>query len=190
MEPIRVEHVYKSFSENAVLSDFSAEFPAGTFTAVMGRSGGGKTTLLNLILGFLTPDEGRITGVPEKIAAVFQEDRLCEDFSVRTNIRMAVPGDVTEDEILTVLRKLRMEEAAEQKVKELSGGMKRRVAIARAVLAKSDLLILDEPLKGLDEDTKKEAMKLLKKEKKTVIMVTHDRAEAEALGDRILTVGA
>lgn len=184
LNSINISNLSKSFGEKTVLSNLSLSFPYGSTTCIMGKSGCGKTTLLNIILGTEKPDSGTVTGVPEKISAVFQEDRLCEDFSVLTNIRMA--SGKNEEEILSCLSGLMLEESAGTKVRELSGGMKRRVAIARALLSEHDLLIMDEPFKGLDPETRKKTAALVREAAGTVIAVTHDEADAELLNAEII----
>lgn len=186
MNDIVLKNVSKSFGENEVLKDLSLTFPAGKVTALMGASGTGKTTTLSLLLRLIAPDAGTITGLPEKEAAVFQEDRLFEDFSVLSNLT-AVTGQ-TEDVIRKGLESLGLSDAANEKAKVLSGGMKRRVAILRALLSDYELLILDEPFKGLDEALRKTTAEYLlqKNAGRTVVMVTHDPAEAELLGADII----
>lgn len=181
---ILVSHLSKSFGEKKVLDDLSLSFPYGKITCIMGKSGCGKTTLLNILLGIEKQDSGTVTGIPKKVSAVFQEDRLCEDFKVITNIKMATGRP--ENEILSCLSGLMMKESANTKVKELSGGMKRRVAIARALLSEHDLLIMDEPMKGLDTETRKKTASLIRETAGTMIIVTHDEAEAELLGAGII----
>lgn len=188
MMNLKVKGVYKSFGEKRVLVDFSVVFPVGTVSCVMGPSGCGKTTLLNLILGLERADSGAIEGVPERIAAVFQEERLCEDFSAVTNVRIVTGKKVPEDEIEQCLEAFGLSGSTRVPVRELSGGMKRRAAIARAVLAEGELLILDEPFKGLDEATRQTVADEMKRRAagKTVIMVTHDAAEAAMMGAGII----
>ncbi|MCQ2400832.1 MAG: ATP-binding cassette domain-containing protein [Lachnospiraceae bacterium] len=181
---ILVSHLSKSFGEKKVLDDLSLSFPYEKITCIMGKSGCGKTTLLNILLGIEKQDSGTVTGIPKKVSAVFQEDRLCEDFKVITNIKMATGRP--ENEILSCLSGLMMKESANTKVKELSGGMKRRVAIARALLSEHDLLIMDEPMKGLDTETRKKTASLIRETAGTMIIVTHDEAEAELLGAGII----
>lgn len=185
---IILEHVWKSFDEKRVLRDISCRFPEGKTTCLMGPSGSGKTTLLNILAGLTVPDGGSISGVPEKISMVFQEDRLCEDFSVLANTTMAVPKK--EKEALRLLAALGLENELSTPVRNLSGGMKRRVAIARALLYEGDLLLLDEAFKGLDPETKEKVMQAVGRETKgkTVISVTHDEQEALDFGDSILKI--
>ncbi|MBE6038644.1 MAG: ABC transporter ATP-binding protein [Anaerofustis stercorihominis] len=185
MGNIILKNIYKSFGEKEVLKDFSAEFPAGECSGIMGKSGCGKSTMLNIIMSVLPQDKGDVLNVPEKIAAVFQEDRLCEDFSAYTNIRLVCPKEKKE-EIISAFERLGLGESIHKKVKELSGGMKRRVAIIRAVLSDWDLLIMDEPYKGLDEKTRKDVIDFVvgKTRGKTVIMVTHDEEDIKDMNGR------
>ncbi|MBR4279021.1 MAG: ATP-binding cassette domain-containing protein, partial [Clostridia bacterium] len=106
---IIVKDLHKSFGEKKVLDGFNASFEIGKVTCVMGESGGGKTTLLNLIMGLLKPDAGEISGVPNKISAVFQEDRLCEPYSAVRNVLAVTGHSVAEDDIVALLRELRLE---------------------------------------------------------------------------------
>ena len=166
----------------------SFEVCRGEFLSLLGPSGCGKTTLLRIISGLTEKDSGTITGVPERISYVFQEDRLCEDFSCVSNI-MAVTGrHLKKEEIRNHLKEIGLEESMDKSVKELSGGMKRRVAIARAVCYESELLILDEPFKGLDFSLKQTVMDYIKKYSsgRTVICVTHDLQEAEYMGGTVI----
>ena len=187
MEDILVRALCKQFEGKTVLRDFSASFAAGQTTCVMGRSGCGKTTLLNILMGFLAPDAGQITGIPPCLSAVFQEDRLLDGFCARTNISFVCP-QLSAQEIDRHLAAVGLTMDAAQPVSELSGGMRRRVAIVRAVLANGDLLLLDEPFKGLDESTRAMVAEYLRTETagRTVIMVTHDPDEVALMGGRLL----
>lgn len=180
MKDIKVRNLSKSFGEKRVLSDFSATFPAGAATCVMGPSGCGKTTLLHILLGLEHADGGAIEGLPPRISAVFQEERLCEDFSAVTNVRLVTGRTVPDAEIESCLAAFGLAGSTRVPVRALSGGMKRRVAIARAVLAGGELLVLDEPFKGLDEGTRRLVADEVKRRTagRTVVMVTHDPAEA------------
>lgn len=150
----------------------------------MGRSGGGKTTLIKLLMGLEKPTEGSIEGLfGKKLSAVFQEDRLCENLSAAANIRLVCRNHVSDEELKSAFQRVCLNEVWRKPVRELSGGMRRRVAILRALFAEYDFLILDEPLKGLDEETKqKTAVYILEKTQgKTVLVVTHDEEEAKLL---------
>ena len=185
---IAVKNVYKSYGDKKVLTDVSAVFPAGRCTCIMAESGKGKTTLLRLIMGLEEPDSGSITGVPERISVVFQEDRLCEEFSIAANIRMVLSRDtdMSDDDIRRLMSELAMDEDINTPVSKLSGGMKRRVAIARAMAYDSEWLILDEPFKGLDEASREKVIGTITQKRKSVIMVSHNIAEAERMNATIL----
>ena len=187
---IQVSHLCKRFGEKTVFQDFSAVFPRGETTCMMGPSGCGKTTLLSLLLGLEQPDEGEITGMEGlRKSAVFQEHRLCEDVSAAANLRLVAPH-LSRQEAEALLTGLGLGDSLRQPVGEFSGGMKRRTAILRALIAPYDVLLADEPFQGLDQDTKQLVLDYWQKQTrgKTVILVTHDLAEAEALGDHILSL--
>lgn len=185
---IIISSLYKRFGEKRVLQDFSATLQGGGITVVMGPSGCGKTTLLQILMGFVRPDKGQLTGMPHYKSAVFQEDRLCEDFSAVSNVQLACGRKVSEMEIVSHLENLDLAGSLQQPVRELSGGMRRRVAIVRAMLAPADIVFLDEPFKGLDEQTRDKVLRyvLAQTRGRTVVAVTHSRGEAEALGGTLL----
>ena len=180
---ISLNHISKSYQGQSVFSDLCLSIPKGEFTAITAPSGYGKTTLLRLLMELEKPDGGTITGLTgQKKSAVFQEDRLCENLSSLTNIRLtACKSDETH--ILTAMEQIGLYDCAKKKVSELSGGMKRRVAILRALLADYDILFLDEPFKGLDKDTKDLVIKYTGQHitGKTVIFTTHVHSEISAL---------
>ena len=188
MMDIAVNNVYKSYGDKKVLKDVSAVFPAGRCTCIMAESGKGKTTLLRLIMGLEAPDSGSITGVAERLSVVFQEDRLCGEFSIAANIRMDLnrDTDMSDDDIRRLMSELAMDEDINTPVNKLSGGMKRRVAIARAIAYDSEWLILDEPFKGLDEASREKVIGTITQKRKSVIMVSHNIAEAERMNATIL----
>ena len=155
---VTTENLSVSFGEKQVLRALSLTFPAGSCTAVMGPSGCGKTTLLRVLMGLEKTYTGCVSGVPEKRSAVFQEDRLQDFYSALMNLRLTLPG-VKSDALLRELALLGLtEDDARKPAQSLSGGMKRRVALARAMLADSDIVFLDEPFKGLDETTRARAI--------------------------------
>lgn len=187
MTDLILEHIHKRYGEKVVLRDFSTRFPAGTCTCIMGPSGCGKTTLLRLILGLEEADGGTISGRRFPMSAVFQENQLFEDFSALSNVS-AVCARGSRQEAARQLSALGLAGSLHAPVRTLSGGMKRRVAIARAVLAPGELLILDEPFTGLDRDTKAVVLDYLKAhtQGRTLILVTHDPAERDALANQVL----
>lgn len=188
MSEIVLRNLSKSYGENPVISDLNLNIKSGVTTCLMGPSGCGKTTLLRLIAGLEKPDSGEIMSEARKISYVFQEDRLSEDFSVISNIRFVVGKTMNSEDIRNLLKEFELGDVIDKPVRELSGGMKRRVAIARALSATYDLLIMDEPLKGLDEKLKQHVMEVIKNHTKgkTVIYVTHDSSEADVMGASVI----
>ena len=178
---IKVDHVSKAYGEQQILRDLCCVFPEGKTTCIRGRSGCGKTTLIRLLLGLDIPDKGKIEVISDrKISAVFQEDRLCENLSAASNIRLVCTETITDRELEEAYKAVALTEIWQKPVRELSGGMRRRVSILRALLAESDCVIMDEPLRGLDEKTRAKTIDyiLKKTEGKTLIFVTHEEKEA------------
>lgn len=180
-----IRHLYKSYGSLRVLEDFSLTIGPG-ITCIMAPSGWGKTTLLRLILGLEKPDSGTISDVPGRFAAVFQENRLLEELDAEGNLRFVLGSSFDSERAKKLLGDLSLQDYEKRPVSQFSSGMKRRLALARALLASSDCLILDEPFTGLDEVSKGKAIKAIRAAKKQTILVTHDRTDAEALGAEIV----
>lgn len=188
---IVLRQVMKSYETQVVLDHISCEIEEGCVTALMGKSGRGKTTLLRLLLGLEQPDSGQMEGLAGKrFSAVFQEDRLLPEFIVRENLRCVCRTRGQCDRIPYLLRRLGLEAWAGETVEALSGGMQRRVAIARALLAEFDILVLDEPFRGLDEATKQEVIALVLEEAagRTILVATHDIKEVQWMGGKVLNL--
>jgi NitT/TauT family transport system ATP-binding protein len=175
---IKLNNVTVEFENKKILQNLSFSFEAGKKYALMGASGAGKTTILNVIAGLLSPTIGSIDTDVKKIAYVFQEPRLYDWMSILENVAVVSPlsNKEAKDEAKKILSALGLGESLLLYPSELSGGMKQRVSIARAIAYNPDLLLLDEPFRALDESTRIcvaeymfEAVK-----GKTVIMVTHD----------------
>ena len=184
MTELKIKGIGKRFGDRQVLQGVSAAFPPGSVTCLMGPSGIGKTTLLRIIAGLEKPDEGTIEGVPDRIGFVFQEDRLCEEFSAVSNVRLVTGKSMPKEEIIRHLTEIGLGDSLDKPVRKYSGGMKRRVAIVRAVCCPAELLIMDEPFKGLDEKLRLEVIGYIRRhtEGKTVLCVTHEPEDAERLG--------
>lgn len=182
---IIVEHLWKRYGDKQVFQDYSLRIRQGTVSAIMAPSGAGKTTLIRLLAGLETADSGTISGLDgKKVSMVFQEDRLCSHLSAVMNIRFVCDKNISKNQICNELQQVGLGGSELRPVSELSGGMKRRVALVRALLVPYDILILDEPFKGLDEEMKEKVMDYTKEKSsgKTVILVTHDEKEAEYMG--------
>ncbi len=185
---IKITNLKKTYQNLTVFENLNLEVKKSGRIAIMGESGCGKTTLLNIISGLEKADDGRIEGLPEKISFVFQEDRLFEKFTALSNAKFAADRSINDEMAREHLIEVGLTDSALQTAENLSGGMKRRVSIVRAVLAKADLLLLDEPFKGLDEGNRENVANYILKNTAdtTVILVTHDRDEAELLSADII----
>ena len=181
---MKIQHLCKSFDGKMVLDHVSLTLESGGTACLMAPSGRGKTTLLRCIAGLEAPDSGQITDLPERIAYVFQEDRLCDGFSSVDNIRLVTGKALGEGEIRRHLEELGLAGSLDQPVRELSGGMRRRVVISRAVCFGADLLLLDEPFKGLDDEARQQTADYILRHRgaAAILCVTHDREDAAALG--------
>lgn len=186
---LRADGVTKRFGGNLVLNGFSAVFGRGEITAVMGESGCGKTTLLRVISGLL-PADGGSAAKNIRFSAVFQEDRLCGNLTAAANVRLVCGEYRSEEEISVAFAAVGLSGCECRPAKELSGGMKRRVALIRALLAEGGAVLLDEPFKGLDEATRRQTMEFTREmlRGRTAVIVTHDRAEADALADSVIDI--
>ena len=175
---ITLSNICKAYGERRVLRGVTLDIPQGV-TCLMGPSGCGKTTLLRILTGLEAPDCGEITGVPARIAMVFQEDRLVDSLTVRANLRLALGAGYDPADAQALLNELDLPDALRRTVGELSGGMKRRVALARA-------LLYDAPL--LDETTARQCMDALARRAagRAVLLVTHDAQEGDYLHARTL----
>lgn len=180
---IRLTHITKAYGEKVVLKDFSQVFAVGKRYAILAPSGKGKTTLLRLILGLEKPDSGSISGVPQRCAAVFQEDRLCRNLTVLGNLRMALGRTVSQDRLLAMLAQLGLGDAGNLPASQLSGGMARRVALCRAILSDPALLVLDEPFTGLDSGAVAACAQAIRAAcpQATILLVTHRPEDCELL---------
>jgi NitT/TauT family transport system ATP-binding protein len=188
---IKVNNLCKSFNGQLVLKNVSLSFAEGEITCIMGTSGVGKTTLANIMMGLRKADSGKIIGLQgKKISAVFQEDRLIEHLDAIKNIMLVCPKDMEKEVIEDNLKEIGLTEYKDKPTKSLSGGMRRRVVMVRALLSDYDVLIMDEPFKGLDEELKGRVINYVKEKTKgkTVIIITHDKDEAAMLEASIFTM--
>ncbi len=186
---VRLEAVSKRYREVSVFDGLDLEVHPGEVWAVTGANGSGKTTLARLLLGLERPDAGSVwwpTGLTR--AAVFQENRLCPHLSAVANVRLVLPRlrrPAAEGE----LRALGLHGAdLTRPVSQLSGGQQRRVALARALAARADMVVLDEPLTGVDEESLPAVLAHLRVRLAgtMAVLITHSNAEARALASRSL----
>ena len=184
---MEVKDLCKAYHGRPVLQNLS--FAAGVgITAIWAPSGAGKTTLLRLLLGLEKPDSGQLVGADIRWSAVFQEDRLLEGLDAGGNLRFVLGAAYDAKAAEAMLEELSLANVGTKPVRDWSGGMKRRLTLARALLVPSDAVALDEPFTGLDEDNRRRAVGAIRRaaETKPVLLVTHDRDDLAALDARII----
>lgn len=200
---LKLNGIKKSFDGTAVLNDISLEIGDSQIVSILGSSGGGKTTLLNIILGLLQPDSGSvvfngndITNTPMErrgFNIVFQDYALFPNLTAYKNIVYGLrnyPDRSTKEEIEVLIDLLDLRGHLNKKIDQLSGGQKQRVALARTMVMKPKILLLDEPLSALDgvikESIKEKIVTIAKEFHLTTIIVTHDPEEALTISDKVL----
>lgn len=174
---LRTEDLTVVLGEKTVIEGFSYDFPEGETTVILGGSGSGKTTLINALALSLKPTLGKVVNDHKTVSRVFQEDRLIPSYTCVKNLTCV---GVTEAKAQEYLEKTELADAAGKRPAELSGGMKRRLALARALAFTADLYLFDEPLSGLDPETALRIARLIKSELsgKTAVIVTHNEDAA------------
>lgn len=202
---LKLEHISKQFDDKVVLDDINVEIGSGEIVSLLGPSGSGKTTLLNIILGLTRMDQGKIvfheqdlSNVPMKkrgFNIVFQDYALFPNLNAYDNIVYGLrnkKGSVSQQEVQEYIDFLELQPHVNKRIGELSGGQKQRVALARTLVTKPKILLLDEPLSALDgvikESIKQRIQSIAREFKLTTIIVTHDPEEALTLSDKILII--
>ncbi|WP_367768902.1 ABC transporter ATP-binding protein [Flavobacterium sp. WC2421] len=208
MAYLELKNVCKSYGEGKnkteVLSNINLKIEEGEFVAIVGFTGSGKTTLVNLIAGLIEPDSGEILfkgkpiqGTSHERGIIFQNYSLLPWLTVYYNIEMAVKSvfkDWTkkeiEDHVNNFIEKVHLSHASHKKPKELSGGMRQRVAVARTLAMKPELILMDEPLGALDALTRgnlqEEILSIWSEDKRTALLITNDVDEGVFMADRVI----
>lgn len=193
-----ISHAYHGMEgETLAISHLSFSLKQGDFVSIVGPSGCGKSTLLSIISGLIPPESGTVKLAGNHIGYMLQKDHLLEWRSVYRNIILglevqhSVTAD-TKEKAYGLLKQYGLEQFANAKPSELSGGMRQRVALIRTLILEPDLLLLDEPFSALDYQTRlavgDDIGQIIRREKRTAILVTHDLAEAISLGDRVIVL--
>ncbi|ELY3837496.1 aliphatic sulfonates ABC transporter ATP-binding protein [Cronobacter turicensis] len=196
--PLLLEGVTKRYGEKTILNALDLHVPAGQFVAVVGRSGGGKSTLLRLLAGLETPDGGELRAgnapladAREDTRMMFQDARLLPWKKVLDNVALGLTGD-WQPAARRALEEVGLADRANDWPAALSGGQKQRVALARALIHRPGLLLLDEPLGALDALTRLEMQEMIvslwREHGFTVLLVTHDVSESVAMAERVLLI--
>ena len=186
---IIITDLCKTFDDNQVRNNGNRTLEDNSIYCPMGASGIGKTTLLKILMGLEQADSGSIYGIDTKsISCMFQEDRLLPYLSAIDNVRIVLRGKTNKEEIRNNLLSILPGECLDMPVSSLSGGMKRRVALARALSYPGKFIILDEPFTGLDNDNKLNVVNYILKMRnnRTLLIATHGTDDAELLGARII----
>lgn len=209
---LRVEHLYKSFGSNHVLIDFNIELHKGETVVVLGKSGSGKSVLIKCIIGLMEPDSGSvemlgtsITGIKEeeldkiraKVGFLFQSNALYDSMTVRENLEfplrrhwIKVNQKQVNEMVLNALDDVGLKHTVDMMPAELSGGMRKRIALARTLILQPEIILYDEPTTGLDPITGKEIIELMKeiqdKYNTSSIVISHDMNCVRMAGNRVV----
>lgn len=202
---LELNNITKSYGNSVILDNVSLKIEDSEIVSILGSSGSGKTTLLNLILGLIKPNSGEIIYNGTNITDVAMKDRgfniVFQDYSLFPNLNAYknivyglknYPDRSTKEEVDSLIELLDLQEHLNKKIDMLSGGQKQRVALARTLVMKPRILLLDEPLSALDgvikESIKQQIVSIAKKFNLTTIIVTHDPEEALTISDKVLII--
>ncbi len=187
---LKIKDLSFSYGNEKVISEFTLSLPSRGVYSIMGPSGCGKSTLFSLISGLKTPQSGSIELASKSIAFAFQEPRLLPWLTAADNVNLVLGGKKsTLKTAIKALDEVGLLDGIKKYPDELSGGMQKRVSLARAFVTNSDFLLLDEPFTGLDDETKKNIITKIKAigEESLVLLITHDTAEAKACSDMVFS---
>lgn len=191
---LKITNLSFSFGKKVILEDFSMTLEKGEIVALMAPSGYGKTTLLGIISGLFKPQKGEIENDFEKVTYVFQEPRLFPWLTVSENLLAVISekNETSKQAVAEYLELVGLSDAANKYPSELSGGMKSRASLARALVYGGDLFLFDEPFAALDEDLRHDLTAKIKEYLRargaSAILVTHNKEDATEIADRILTL--
>lgn len=184
---LKLTDISHRYGDQPVLVQKNLILESGQRLAIMGPSGCGKTTLLRIALGLLEPIGGTVENTFRKTAVVFQEPRLLPWRTALENVNLVLGDEKNTLEAAgNYLEQVKLSDAAGKYPRELSGGMQQRVAVARALAAEGDLLVLDEPFKAMDEALREQIIQLVAKTDAAILLVTHEESEAVQLGCEII----
>lgn len=197
---IEIENLTKTFGTQTVLSDIFGTFVSGKIYGFVGRNGSGKTVLMKLILGFLKPTSGTIkvdgkqvgmdSEIPDDIGAIIETPGFLPDYTGFQNLKLLamIRGKITNEKIRETIRLVGLDPNSKKHVGKYSLGMRQRLGIAQAIMEEPKILLLDEPLNGLDNEGVEEMRKVLLKQKeqgKLIIIASHSKEDIDILCDEI-----
>lgn len=197
---ISVEHLTKSFGKVTVLNDVSIHFERGKIYGIVGRNGSGKTILMKCICGFLNPTDGTVTvsgkivgkdvEIPEDLGVIIETPGFVTNYSGYKNLKLlaSVRGRITNDDVVKAMKTVGLDPKSKKHVGKYSLGMRQRLGIAQAIMEKPEILILDEPMNGLDNDGVlhiRNVLLALKEQGITMILVSHNREDIDVLCDKV-----
>ena len=182
---MRIEDLHLRFGDKVVFDGLTLDVSEG-ICCLIGANGSGKTTLLRLIAGLIQPDAGRIVGAPARPSVCFQEDRLLPWLDVLANVTAV---GASPEQAARWLARLGLGDRLHAEIASLSGGMKRRTALARAFAYGGDMLLLDEPVKGLDGLQKQAVSEILRELKIPVLISAHSEEEFRELAPTVIRLG-
>ena len=203
MSVIEVKSVVKRWGNNTVLKSVDLTAERSEIIGIIGHNGSGKTVLMKCICGFITPDSGEITvsgkrigkdiDIPKNIGSIIEAPGFLPNFSGFSNLwQLAkIRGKISKDDIRSAMKTVGLDPNEKKHVGKYSLGMKQRLGIAQAIMEDPDVLILDEPLNGLDKDGVADMRQLLlqlKEEGKTMIVASHNSVDADVLCDRVFEI--
>ena len=184
---LKLTDISHRYGQQPVLEQKNLTLLPGQRLALMGPSGCGKTTLLRIAMGLLEPAEGTVENTFRKMSVVFQEPRLLPWRTALENVNLVLgDGKTTLETAKKYLEQVKLADAADKYPRELSGGMQQRTAVARALAAEGDLLILDEPFKAMDEALRERIIVRVAETNAAVLLVTHEESEARMLDCEII----
>jgi phospholipid/cholesterol/gamma-HCH transport system ATP-binding protein len=210
---VEIEHLKKSFGRNEVLKDISLKIEKGENLVVLGKSGSGKSVLIKCLVGLLEPDDGKIillgsaiediedeelNSLRKRVGFLFQSAALYDSMSVRENLEFPLRDQRSKSKqeiealVIEALKNVGLEKAIDKMPAELSGGMRKRIGLARALMLKPEIILYDEPTTGLDPITSKEISQLIvdvqKKYNTASIIITHDADCARITANRMMII--
>ncbi len=197
---IKIEHLTKKFGEAVVLDDISMEFLPGRIYGLVGRNGSGKTMLMKHILGFVHPTSGRIIvdgkeigkdiDMPQNVGAIIENPGFLPEYSGFQNLKFLamIRGKIGKEEIREAIKAVGLDPDSKKHVGKYSLGMRQRLGLAQALMENPDILLLDEPLSGLDNDGVEEMHKILmaqKEQGRLLVLASHSKEDIAVLCDEV-----